>query len=278
MGFMVLHLKARPTAKSTPGLGLDAEISMRSGLTSVPRERTIRVMDSQSPFNTENLPAYLSEAPARASFIRRTYAHVAVAIGLFAFLSAALINSGFGAWFTTLASGNKYSWLLVLGAFMIVSTVADRWARSDASSGKQYFGLGLYIVALAVLFSPLLTIASVYQPDAITQAAVLTACLVAGLTGVVFMTKKDFSFLGPILGIAGMVALGVIACAILFGFTLGTLFAAIMVVFAGGSVLYSTSNLLHRYRPDQHVAAALSLFASIGLLFWYILQIILSRR
>lgn len=233
---------------------------------------------SQSPFNTENLPAYLSEAPARAAFIRRTYAHVAVAIALFAFLEAALIKNGFGEWFAGVAMGGRFTWLMVLGAFMLVSTVADRWATSDASSGKQYLGLGLYIAALAVLFSPLIWIASEIQPDAITQAAVLTGCLVAGLTGVVFMTRKDFSFLGPILAISGMVALGVIVCSILFGFTLGTVFSAVMVIFAGGSVLYSTSNLLHRYRPDQHVAAALSLFASIGLLFWYILQIILSRR
>jgi FtsH-binding integral membrane protein len=51
-----------------------------------------------------------------------------------------------------------------------------------------------------------------------------------------------------------------------------------MVAFAGGAILYDTSNILHRYNTNQHVAAALSLFASVALLFWYILRITSSRR
>ena len=49
-----------------------------------------------------------------------------------------------------------------------------------------------------------------------------------------------------------------------------------MVAFASGSILYNTSNIMHRYRTDQPVAAALSLFASIALLFWYVASI--TRR
>jgi FtsH-binding integral membrane protein len=51
-----------------------------------------------------------------------------------------------------------------------------------------------------------------------------------------------------------------------------------MVAFAGTAILYQTSNVLHRFRTDQHVAAALVLFASVALLFWYILRIFSSRR
>ena len=49
-----------------------------------------------------------------------------------------------------------------------------------------------------------------------------------------------------------------------------------MAVFAGASVLYTTSNVLHEYRIGQHVAASLALFASVALLFWYILRILMS--
>lgn len=49
-----------------------------------------------------------------------------------------------------------------------------------------------------------------------------------------------------------------------------------MVLFAAGSILYTTSNILHHYRADQHVAAALSLFAGVALLFWYVLQVVMS--
>jgi len=106
----------------------------------------------------------------------------------------------------------------------------------------------------------------------------LTLVLFGGLTAIVLTTKSDFSFLGPILAIAGMVALGFIVCSIFIGFNLGTLFSGAMIVFAGGAILYDTSNILHHYRTDQHVAASLSLFASVALLFWYILRFIMSMR
>ena len=61
----------------------------------------------------------------------------------------------------------------------------------------------------------------------------------------------------------------------IFGFSLGLIFSAVMILFAGGSVLYSTSNILHQYRTDQHVAASLYLFASVALLFYYIVQFLM---
>jgi FtsH-binding integral membrane protein len=101
-----------------------------------------------------------------------------------------------------------------------------------------------------------------------------------GLTATVFLTKKDFSFLGPILTIGGFLILGFIFSGLIFGFGFGSIFAFVMVAFAGASILYNTSNLLYRYRTDQYVAASLSLFASVALLFWYVLQIMMgsSRR
>ena len=83
--------------------------------------------------------------------------------------------------------------------------------------------------------------------------------------------------MGRILGLAGLVALGFIVCSILFDFQLGNLFAGLMVGFAAAYILYYTSNILHHYQLDQHVAAALALFASVALLFWYILQLFMSR-
>ena len=57
----------------------------------------------------------------------------------------------------------------------------------------------------------------------------------------------------------------------LFGFSLGLWFSLAMIVLAAGSILYNTSNVLHRFRLDQHVAASLSLFASVALLLYYVL-------
>jgi hypothetical protein len=49
-----------------------------------------------------------------------------------------------------------------------------------------------------------------------------------------------------------------------------------MVLLAAGSILYETSNIVHHYHPNQHVAAALGLFASVALMFYYILYLLMS--
>ena len=130
---------------------------------------------------------------------------------------------------------------------------------------------------MKVIFLPLLYIAVHFSsPDVISTAGIMTALLFAGLTFTAFTTKTDFSFLRGILGIGGFVALGAIMASILFGFGLGVFFAILMVGFAGGAILYDTSNIIRHYRPEQHVAASLALFASVALLFWYVLQIVMS--
>ena len=216
----------------------------------------------------------------RVEFMHRTYQHLAVAIGGFMGIEALLFNiPGIESLVATMMGG-RYSWLLVLGLYMVVSMVAEKWARSPVSAGMQYLGLGLFVVAEAILFLPLLFVAIVIlgQPDLVATAGVITGVTFAGLTAMVLISKKDFSFLGSILRVAGFVALGLIVASILFGFTLGTLFSAAMALFAAGAILYDTSNLVHHYRSDQHVAASLSLFASVGLLFWYVLQLVMAAR
>lgn len=215
----------------------------------------------------------------RAAFIRRTYAHLAGAILAFAAVEFVLLNSPIAPLFMNALIGTgRFSWLIVLAMFIGVSYLAQMWATSNASRPMQYLGLGLYIVAQAVVFLPLLYIANAFAPGAIANAGVVTLGLFAALTAIVFMTRKDFTFLGPILAIGGFVALGVIIASAIFGFSLGVLFAAVMVLFAGGSILYDTSNILHRYNTNQHVAASLSLFASVALLFYYVLRIFMSSR
>jgi len=143
--------------------------------------------------------------------------------------------------------------------------------------GVQYLGLSVYVLAESLIFVPLLYIAAIFGGDnIIPTAAIITGLLFLGLTVTAFTTRKDFSFLGPILCVGSFVALGIIGAACVFGFSLGILFAGAMVLFAGGAILYSTSKIIHSYNTDQHVAASLSLFAAVALLFWYVLRILLS--
>jgi FtsH-binding integral membrane protein len=94
----------------------------------------------------------------------------------------------------------------------------------------------------------------------------------------VFFTGSDFSFLRPAIMVFSWLAFALIVCSILFGFGLGTWFAFAMVGLASAFIIYTTSNILHHYRTDQHVGAALELFAAVALMFWYVLQILMRSR
>ncbi len=225
---------------------------------------------------TYAIPVAQAKESVRAEFIRKTYQHLACAILGFIVLEYLLLSLPIAHALTGMMLGSRFAWLIVLGMFMAVSYVADKWARSATSLPMQYAGLSLFVLAEAIIFLPLLFIAGRYAPDVIPTAAIITLLLFGGLTFTAFTTRKDFSFLRGILGIGGFVALGFIVASILFGFSLGIFFSLVMVVFAAVAILYSTSNIIHHYRTDQHVAAALSLFSGVALLFWYILQILLS--
>ena len=129
-----------------------------------------------------------------------------------------------------------------------------------------------------ILFVPLLYIANVYAPGVIQAAALMTMLGFTGLTFVAFYTRKDFSFLRAGLLYGGVVALCLIVAAVVFGFELGMWFSVAMIAIAGASILYDTSEVLHRYPEDRYVGAALALFASVALLFWYVLRLLMQSR
>jgi len=218
-------------------------------------------------------------ASERARFVRQTYGYLALAAVAFAAVEWVLLRiPGIHRLADVMTRG--YDWLLTLVAFMVVASLADRWARSGASRAMQCLGFAVYLVAEAVLFVPLLlgVAAAGNASDVLPTAGVLTFLLAAGLTGVVAVTRADFSFLRSALTIGGFLALGLIVAGILIGFNLGLWFALATVVFAAASLLYHTTGVLQTSRTDQPVAAALALVASIALLFWYVVQIVRGER
>ncbi len=229
--------------------------------------------------NILSAPYSVADAPAdeRAQFIRRTYIHLAGAIFAFTALEVVWFMTGVAAWFASMVFSLPFSWIAVMVCFMGVSWIADKWAASDASSGMQYLGYAVNILAQSIVFIPLLYIAVNFSaPNTLPLAAGFTFLLFLGLTAAAFITRKDFSFLGPALCVGSFIALGVIVVSILFGFSLGLLFSSIMVAFAGAAILYTTSNIIHQYQPHQHVAASVALFAAVALLFWYVLRILIA--
>ena len=219
---------------------------------------------------------------ARREFIKKTYAHLAVAIFGFMGLEYLLINSPVSSSIMRLVmTSGRGGWLVVLLAFMGAAWLAERWARASSSPGMQYLGLALYVIAEAFIFIPILWICTHFArfDGLIGTAGLITGIAFAGLTAVVFLTKADFSWLRGLLWAGSLVAFGILIASLIFGFQLGIVFCGAVVLLAAGYVLYYTSNVLHRYPIGSHVAASLALFASIALMFWYVLRILmLSRR
>lgn len=213
---------------------------------------------------------------SRGTFIARTYAHLFGAIIAFTLIEIVLFKTGLAMVLTKAMLGT--SWLLVLGGFMVVSWLASRVAHQASSLAAQYAALAGFVVAEAIIFVPLLYLANTYAPGAITCAAGITFVAFTALSFIVFVTRKDFSFLRGILAWGGIIALVLIGAGVIFGFNLGTYFSVGMVALAGAAILYDTSNVLHHYPEDRYVGAALQLFASVALMMWYVLRLFLSRR
>jgi hypothetical protein len=220
-------------------------------------------------------PVAMLGTQARATFIWRTYGHVALAILGFAAIESYLFGNGMAETLAQRMLG--INWLLVLGAFMVVGWLAGHVAHRVESKPLQYLALAAFVAAEAIIFVPLLYLAVSLQPAIIESAVGVTLLGTAGLTAVAFVTRKDFSFLRSILMWAGVLAIIAIVGSVLFGFHLGTWFSVAMIGFSGAAVLYDTSNILHHYPEDRYVGAALELFGSIALMFWYVLQLFMSR-
>lgn len=220
----------------------------------------------------------------RAGFLRRTYLHLFGAILAFIGLEAIFFNViNVDQVIRNMAMGNggKVAILVIFLGFIAASWVARHWAHNAASPGLQYLGLGLYTVAEAIFFIPILWVATKIDAaggNVIPTAGVITLLTFGGLTTIVLVSGADFSFLRTALMIGCWTAFVVIIAAIIMGFNLGILFCGAMVLLACGFILYDTSNVLHHYRTDQHVGAALELFASVALLFWYVLRIVIELQ
>jgi len=231
----------------------------------------------ESHYQRDNELVAYSTSSERAAFYRKTYTHVALAILAFILVETALLHL-VPVELIEAMFGGRFIWLLIIGGFWLGSVMATKWSHS-LNKNTQYLGLGFYVLLESIIFLPLIYMALAYVgTEVLWQAAIITLSLFAGLTAVVFMTRLDFSFLRSVLIIGGFLSLGLIVAGALFGFELGLWFSIGMVVLAAGGILYETYAIKNEYTTDQYVGAALQLFASVMLLFWYVLRILLSRK
>lgn len=221
-------------------------------------------------------PVSTLSVESRSEFIWKCYAHVVGAILAFAGVEVYLFSSGIA---DRIAIPMLNSWMMVIIAFIAVSWGATHLAHRLESVAQQYAAFAVFIVAESLIFAPMLWMAMQMDPSGsmIESAGTVTLFGCGALIATVMITRKDFSFLRGILVWGFFVVLGLIAFSMIFGSNLGTWFSVGMIGFAGIAVLYDTSNIMHHYPQDKYVAASMALFASIAMMFWYILRLFMSR-
>jgi FtsH-binding integral membrane protein len=169
--------------------------------------------------------------------------------------------------------------MLVLIGFIALSWGASHMAHKLESTMAQYAAFAAFVVVWALMFVPMLAMAMSMDPSGsmIESAATVTVFGCVALIATVMITRKDFSFLRGVMVWGFFIVMGLIGASFLFGWNLGTWFSVGMIGFAGIAVLYDTSNIMHHYPQDKYVAASMALFASIAMMFWYILRLFMSR-
>lgn len=244
-------------------------------------------LEGQNPYASFGTTVADAAPSDRATFIRKTYTHLAAAIYTlvalewlyFTIIPEQTLNTAME-WMLT----HQLAMLGHFGAFLVVSWLANKWAHSETSIELQYAGLGLYVLAESLFLLPLLWLAQFYSLQfagssvgVLPVAVGLTLVMFGGLSAIAWFSKADFSFLRTGLMIVGFGAFALICISFVIpSFHLGIWFSAGMIIFASLYILYDTSNIIHHYRPTQHVAASLALFASVVLLFWYILRLLIA--
>jgi hypothetical protein len=229
--------------------------------------------------NTAYTPVSSLQESDRITFMVKVYQHLGLAIGSFIAIEYLMFASGIAEKSWEILAGSGGAWLLFLGLFMLGTWISTQASYDLDNVGRQYGGLFAMATVEALIFAPFLYYVFNIKQSAgdVWIAAVITAIGFAGLSFVGWMTRRDLSFIRPILIWGGVAAMVLIVAALLFGANIGTWFSVAMVALMGASILYNTQKILHSYPEQAYVGAAVTLFGSLMTMFWYILRIFADR-
>ncbi len=214
---------------------------------------------------------------ARADFVVRVYQHLLGAVVAFVVIEALFINLGIARAIYNFVAGNGMAWLLLLGAFMVGQWFVAQAAADLLNPVRQYQALFAMAALEALIFAPFLYYLFNVQANGtatVAAAALITAVGFTGLSIVAFVTRKDLSFLRPMVMYGFVGAMVLIVAALVFGLSLGIWFSVAMIVLAGMAILYQTQSIIRNYPAEAHVAGALALFGSLMTMFWYVLRLV----
>lgn len=211
-----------------------------------------------------------SEAPLseRMAFLRKVY-------GL---LSISVLMAAAASWFTlsneaflmTVYRSQMMFFILQIGAIFFAM-----WARKKETLGLV--ALFTFTILTGITTAPVL---AMYTGGIVTQAALMTGLIFAGLSIYTVRSKKDFSFMGGMLTTGLLIlVVGGLLNAFIFKSSAGAfMFSCVGVFLFSGFIIYDTFNILRRYPTDEYISATLSLYLDILNLFMALLHILGGSR
>lgn len=237
---------------------------------------------SEVPFSPTSMrPVIEAGEEARADFLVKVYQHLGLAVLAFVAIEAIFFVTGIAEFMFNffLVNNSGFVWLALLGGMMILFNIAGAAAHRLDNTAVQYQALFAFAGGEALLFAPFLYLILVERgaPGDVVTAAVITLVGFAALTAVAMVTRRDLSFLRPLVFWGSIVALGLIVMSVLFGLHLGALFSLAMVGLMGASILYQTQKIVREYPEWAYVGAAVGLFSSLMTMFWYVLRLVAGR-
>ena len=231
-----------------------------------------------SPFNNQNPNAGTMGAPipipmaadasaeARLNFIRLTY--VLLLAGILTTIVGGIIslNSPLSNLVIALSP-----WSFI--AIIPLSIGAQMLAREPRMGNAALFG---FAAVQGIIIAP--AIASFAQ-DTVTQAGVLSVLVFGALSAYVFITRKDFHFLGGIafVGVVTVIGAGLLNYFFFKNSGFEYWLAWGLLLFSSCFVLYKTSAIMNDYPLNRPAGAALGLMISFFNIFISLLRILNGR-
>ena len=199
-------------------------------------------------------------ADARIAFLGKTYGMLALCIAAGSVGAYASMGMAFPA---------EHPWMtlfLMIGGIFIVQMVR----HMPGINVVALLGFGA-LTGMAI--SPLVGFVAAKSGMLVTQAFMTTAAAFVGLTAYTFISRRDFSFLKGFVW-TGLIAMIVLGLSNYFFFESGTLALALSgmgVLLFSAFILFDTSSILRDYSNEEYIAAALTLYLDVFLLFEHVL-------
>ncbi len=172
--------------------------------------------------------------------------------------------------------------VLQMPLLAMILIIGLSWGAQAVSrvEGLNYAALFGFTAVIGWIFTPILAIYEMRQPGILGQASALTIIMFGALTTYVFISKKDFSFMGGLLfvGLVGLVLGGLVNAFLIHSPIASYLMAWFTLLLFSGYVLYDTSNIMRRYDTRSYCSAALSLFLDFFNMFLAIIRILAGSR